>query len=114
MKGPGARTFNNLNRNNSLKSESAALLIKTRKLSRVSRDHMTYLDHVCERGKGNLFPGKQVEAAQEGEGEGAGQGLEPALPLLQPVGEQHHAAHQKDQPDRQHCKANTTFQIGFT
>ena len=30
MKGSGARTFNNLNRNNSLKSESAALL-KTRK-----------------------------------------------------------------------------------
>ena len=55
---------------------------------------MAYLDHVCERGKGNLFPGEQVEAAQEGEGEGAGQGLEPALPLLQPVGEQHHAAHQ--------------------
>ena len=30
---------------------------------------MAYLDHVCERGKGNLFPGEQVEAAQEGEGE---------------------------------------------
>jgi hypothetical protein len=40
-----------------------------------------------------------MQAAEEGEGEGAGQRLEPALPFLQPVGHQHCTAHQYHQPD---------------